>query len=89
MESTVKKSITGFLMAVSLSAITLQAQALTITPSYTPQWTSSAGPSQNAIIADFDAQLNAVGRDLGTGYFKQDLGGGETGGFEADSRRDP
>ena len=71
------KSILKLLMAISLAAIALQAQALTITPSSTPQWTSNAGPGQNDIIADFNSQVGG----LGTESFKQDLGGGETGGF--------
>lgn len=75
------KSIIKFLIAIPISVFALQAQALSIDPSTTPQWTSVAGPGTPQIVADFESLL---GKSLGTEYFKQDLGGGETGGF-ADS----
>jgi hypothetical protein len=63
--------------AIALMLLGSQAQALTIDPTYTPQWTSVAGPDQNSIIADFETQ---IGSSLGTEYIKQD-DSGESGSF--------
>ena len=73
-----QESVLKFLMAISLSAIALQAQAIAINPGTTPQWTSNAGPGVPQLEADFESQL---GTSLGTEYFKQDLGGSESGIF--------
>ena len=72
------KTLLKTLMAITLGVFALQVQALDIDPDTLPQLTSNAGPGVPALIADFESQL---GSSLGTEYFKQDLGGGETGTF--------
>ena len=79
------KNFLTSMAAIALMLLGSQAQALTIDPATTTldYWTSSASPpSQGNIIADFEAQLNALdpSRSMGTEYIKQD-GNGETGSY--------
>jgi len=60
----------------ALLAVSVQAQALTITPATTPQYT---GPATG--MPEIFAEIAALGIVLGSELYKQDVGGPESGPF--------